>query len=57
MKITEVKFRRVFNLGNYETIAIELTADVGTSNHMDVLEDLEEEVNEYYSENRKEKQT
>lgn len=27
-KITQVTYRRVFNLGNYETAAIELTAAV-----------------------------
>lgn len=29
MEITEVSFRRKFNLGNYETMDIELTATVG----------------------------
>lgn len=29
MKIKEVSFRRKFNLGNYETMDIELTATVG----------------------------
>ena len=28
LNITEVSFRRVFNLGNYETIAVELRATV-----------------------------
>ena len=28
MKITEVTYRRVFNLGNYETLALELTAEI-----------------------------
>ena len=29
MKIKEVSFRRKFNLGNYETMDIELTATIG----------------------------
>jgi len=28
MKITDVHYRRVFNLGNYETVTVELTAAV-----------------------------
>ena len=36
MEIKEVSFRRKFNLGNYETMDIELTATIG----------LEDDVNE-----------
>ena len=28
MKITEVSYRRIFNLGNYESVAVALTAAV-----------------------------
>lgn len=35
MKIKEVSFRRKFNLGNYETMDIELTATVGPEDNVD----------------------
>lgn len=35
MEIKEVSFRRKFNLGNYETMDIELTATVGPEDDVD----------------------
>lgn len=35
MQIKEVSFRRKFNLGNYETMDIELTATVGPEDDVD----------------------
>lgn len=35
MEITQVSFRRKFNLGNYETMDIELTATVGPEDDVD----------------------
>ena len=35
MEIREVSFRRKFNLGNYETMDIELTATVGPEDDVD----------------------
>lgn len=35
MEITQVSFRRKFNLGNYETMDIELTATVGKEDDVD----------------------
>lgn len=35
MKIKEVSFRRKFNLGNYETMDIELTATVNPEDDVD----------------------
>jgi len=43
-KITEVYFERVFNLGNYETFRLGLTATVGPK---DVVEDIITRLDEY----------
>lgn len=48
MNIKEIKFRRVYNLGNYENIHIEIIADVlETENVQEVLKKLNDETNEY----------
>lgn len=42
LKITEASFRRVFNFGNYETIAVELRATVTEKQDVqDVLKALD----------------
>ena len=35
MEIKEITFRRKFNLGNYETMDIELTATIGPEDDID----------------------
>jgi hypothetical protein len=35
MEIKEITFRRKFNLGNYETMDIELTATIGPEDDVD----------------------
>ncbi len=35
MEIREITFRRKFNLGNYETMDIELTATIGPEDDVD----------------------
>ena len=35
MEIKEISFRRTFNLGNYESMSIELTATIGPENDVD----------------------
>ena len=35
MEIKEITFRRKFNLGNYETMDIELTATIGPEDNID----------------------
>lgn len=35
MEIKEITFRRKFNLGNYETMDIELTATIGPEDSVD----------------------
>lgn len=53
MKIKQVSYRRLWNLGNYENVAIELAADVATDEMVDeVLHLLEGEAVAWYK-NRK----
>ena len=48
MKITEVSYGRVFNLGNYENVRIELTAAVNDGEEtQDVIDKLAAEVLEW----------
>lgn len=48
MKIKQVGIRRVFNLGNYETFAIELIADVNeTENVEEILDNLSKKTIDY----------
>jgi len=46
--ITQVSFRRKFNLGGYETMDIELTATIGPEqDHQEVLKVLDKETVKY----------
>ena len=48
LNIKEVSFRRVFNLGNYETIAIELVATVSDEQDAgDVVKALDRATRKY----------
>jgi len=48
MIIKEISFRRIFNLGNYETMGIELKASINENeNIIDVLNQLEKTCNDY----------
>jgi hypothetical protein len=50
-KIREVAFRRKFNLGNYETFDVELTATVGEGQDAkEVLRALDKATQEYKKE-------
>lgn len=54
LNITQVSFRRKFNLGNYETLDIELTATVGPDQDTQtILKALDKETIKYrkYREN------
>ena len=39
MKITEVSYRRIFNLGNYESVTVALTAAVNDGEESQVVID------------------
>ena len=55
MEIKEVSFRRKFNLGNYETLDIELVATVGPGQDaMEVLRALDAKTIEYRKNRSKE---
>ncbi len=48
MKITQVSYKRTFNLGNYENVAIELIAEVQADETTDqVLDQLAKEAIEW----------
>jgi len=48
MTIKQVTLRRVFNLGNYETLHIELQADIDKNEDVkEVLDDLHQEAKKY----------
>ena len=54
MKIKEISFRRVFNLGNYETVALELRADVNDNeNIIESLDELKNVCDKYYNSKKK----
>jgi hypothetical protein len=51
LKIREVAFRRKFNLGNYETLDVELTATVGEGQDAkDVIRALDKATQDYRKE-------
>lgn len=53
MEIKEVSFRRKFNLGNYETMDIELTATVGPEDKVeDVIKALDKKTVEIRNKRR-----
>ena len=43
-KITQVSFGRTINIGNYESVRIDLVAEVGQDKWEDTLQDLEREM-------------
>lgn len=48
MKITQVTYRRVYNLGNYETMHVEMTATIEpTETAQDAVKKLAEEAAVY----------
>jgi hypothetical protein len=48
-KITEVRLDRTFNLGNYESLKIGLTADVDQEDDVqEVLNELKQEAKSFY---------
>lgn len=50
MQITQVSYKRIFNLGNYENVAIELVAEVQENENETpdlVLDELAKEVREW----------
>lgn len=49
MQIKEISFRRVYNLGNYETVTLELRAAINENeNIIDALDNLEKTCDDYY---------
>ena len=56
MKIAQVAYRRKFNLGNYETMDIELVADVEPGEQVkDVLDSLVREAKDWKKEKERSK--
>jgi len=48
-KIKSVSLRKVFNLGNFETVAIEVVADVNENeDYFNVLGELKKDVEDFY---------
>lgn len=57
MKITEVSYRRKFNLGNYETLDVELTAEVNEFETAEmILDSLSDQARDWYLKKTKAKE-